>query len=266
MTSEENNKETINFLEENKYFGYPKEDVCFFKQGELPLINQEGKLLIDEDGLIKEASNGNGGIFDSMIKKSVLKDIDKREIEWVFISGVDNILANLVDPLLIGMSVYNNVLAAVKSVEKNDPEENVGVFCKINEKIGIIEYTEISKEMANQRDESNSLVYGDLNPVLHLYNIKALKKAINLKLPYHVAFKKAKYVDENGKLIVPDKPNVYKFEMFIFDSFKILEDVLILRVKREDEFAPIKNMTGKDSPQTAKKLYENYWKNRENMI
>ena len=119
--------------------------------------------------------------------------------------------------------------------------------------------------MANQRDDYGSLVYGDLNAVFHLYNIKALEKVATLKLPYHTAFKKAKYIDENGKLIVPEKPNAYKFEMFIFDSFEMLDDVLVLRVKREEEFAPVKNAEGSDSPETARKLYKDYFAKIEYM-
>ena len=63
MTSRENNKDTVTFLEEKDYFGYPKEYVYIFEQGELPLITEQGKLLLNKEGLIKEASNGNGGIF-----------------------------------------------------------------------------------------------------------------------------------------------------------------------------------------------------------
>ena len=105
MTSDENNEDTVKFLEENEYFGYPKEYVYIFKQGKLPLLTENGKLLIGSDGLIKEASNGNGGIFNSMRKRGVLADMDKRGIEWVFIGSVDNILLKYVDVLLLGLTV-----------------------------------------------------------------------------------------------------------------------------------------------------------------
>lgn len=105
MTSDENNEDTVRFLKENDYFGYPKEYVYTFRQGKLPLLTESGKLLIGSDGLIKEASNGNGGIFNSMRKRGVLADMDKRGIEWVFIGSVDNILLKYVDVLLLGLTV-----------------------------------------------------------------------------------------------------------------------------------------------------------------
>ena len=156
------------------------------------------------------------------------------------------------------MSIHNKVLGAVKSIAKTDPKEKVGVFCRKNKKVGVIEYTEISEEMANLRDDDRSLVYGDANAIFHLYNIKGLEKVSEMKLPYHTAVKKAKYLDENGKLIEGTEPNAYKFEMFIFDSYELFDDVVVLRVKREEEFAPIKNAVGQDSPETARKLYKDY--------
>ena len=265
MTSRENNDATVKFFEAHDYFGYPKEAVKFFKQGELPMIDTDGKILLDENGMVKEASNGHGGTLESMDKRGIIKEMKENGIEWVFISGVDNVLAKLVDPLLLGMSIENKVMGAVKSVEKTDPKERVGVFCRKNKRVGVVEYTEISEEMANMRDNYGSLVYGDLNAVFHLYNIQGLERVSNLKLPYHTAFKKAKYINKDGKLVIPEKPNAYKFEMFIFDSFEMLDDVLVLRVKREEEFAPVKNAEGSDSPETARKLYRDYFAKVEYM-
>ena len=76
---------------------------------------------------------------------------------------------------------------------------------------------------------------------------------------YHSAYKKNSYLDENGKEVIPDAPNSYKFEAFIFDAFELFDDIAILRGNREDDFAPVKNATGVDSPQTAKELYEKFW-------
>ena len=92
-----------------------------------------------------------------------------------------------------------------------------------------------------------------------MFNVGAIEEVSKKKLPYHSAHKKAKYIDENGKLVIPEKPNAYKFESFIFDAFDMLNDMAILRVKREDEFAPVKNAEGNDSPETARKLYKDFY-------
>lgn len=128
MTSEENNKQTEEFFENNNYFGYDKDKVMFFKQGQLPMCDTEGKLIIDENGLIKEAADGHGGVFESMRKDAVIEDMKEKGIEWAFIGGVDNVLVKMVDSVLVGMSIANNVPAAGKSVVKAGPKERVGVF------------------------------------------------------------------------------------------------------------------------------------------
>lgn len=258
MTSRENNSATIDFFKKNKYFGYPKESIRFFIQGELPMLDEDGKVLLDENKMVKKAADGHGGTLKAMGKEKIISQMKKDGIEWIFVSGVDNVLVKSVDPLLIGMSIDSKVLGAVKTIEKTDPKENVGVFCRKNKKVGVIEYTEISDELAELRDKYGALVYGDANAIFHLYNIKGLERVSDLKLPYHIAHKKSK-TDKFGNKIDPKKPNAYKFELFIFDSYEMLDNVVVLRVKREEEFAPIKNAEGADSPETARKLYTDYW-------
>ena len=186
-----------------------------------------------------------------------------RGIEWIFISGVDNVLAGLVDPIAVGLAVAEGTLATGKSVVKRNPEEKVGVFCKRNGRPYVIEYTEITDEMANAKDSNGELIYGESHILTNLFNIKALENISQNKLPYHKAFKKAKYMDENGEIIKPEKPNAYKYETFIFDAFESLESMSVLRVKREDEFAPLKNADGEDSPDTARELYKKYMERKE---
>ena len=259
MTSEENNKQTVDFFESNNFFGYEREKVMFFKQGQLPMCDTEGKILIDETGLIKEAADGHGGVFESMRKDGVIADMKNKGIEWVFIGGVDNVLAKMVDSVLTGLSIKNNVLAAGKSVVKAGPKERVGVFCKRNGKPSVIEYTEITEEMAEAQDKSGNLLFGESHILCNLFNIKAIENISEKKLPYHSAFKKAKYINAKGELVVPEKPNAYKFEAFLFDAFESLEDMTIMRVKREEEFAPVKNAEGVDSPETARRLYKDFY-------
>lgn len=261
MTSRENNEETVNFFEKNRYFGYQKDkNIFFFIQGELPMVDTEGKILIGEDGLIKQAADGHGGIYESLVKSGMTEKMRQLGVEWVFIGGVDNCLVKMVDPVLMGVAIDKGVTVACKSIVKANPHEKVGVFCKRNGKPGVIEYSEITDEMAEATDENGELLYGESHILCNLFSIDAVERMGQTPLPYHSAFKKAKYIDKDGNLVVPDSPNAYKFEAFLFDAFGEVDDMAILRVKREEEFAPVKNAdsAGVDCPSTARKLYEDF--------
>lgn len=258
MTSPENNEETVSFFEKKNYFGYPKQYIEFFKQGEIPLLNKQGKLMLGEDGLIKLASDGNGGIFYSMAKNGIIDEMRRNNIEWVFIGSVDNLLVKYVDTLLLGLAIKQDVKIATRTIIKNSPYEKVGVLCKKNGKVKVIEYTELQNEMRLAVDECGEMVYGESHIMCNLYNIEAIEKASTKELKYHVAEKKVKYINEKEELVIPEKENCYKFEKFIFDSFCLFDEIAILRGKREEDFAPIKNKDGVDCPETAKKLYEEY--------
>ena len=259
MTSRENNKETVNFLEKNNYFGYNKEKVTIFTQNELPLIDTQGKLLVNKEFKIKEASDGNGGTYSSLRESGCLADMKEKGIKWIFIGGVDNVLLKMADVTLLGMAKKQGVQIASKSVVKANPHEKVGVFCRMNGHPKVIEYAELPEKMAEEVDNNGELKYGESHIMCNLYTIDAIEKVSRETLMYHSAFKKNSYIDENGREIVPDKPNSYKFESFIFDAFEFFDDIAILRGKREEDFAPVKNKEGVDSPKTAKELYEKYW-------
>ena len=243
MTSSENNKQTIEFFEEHNYFEYNREKVKFFKQANIPMLTKEGKLVL-ENNKIKTASDGNGGVFLALNKEKMIDDMKSNNIKLAYLCGVDNIMVNAIDPIFIGLTLKQNMQIASKSVHKAYPEEKVGVFCKRNGKPSIVEYIELSEKMRNERSKNGELVYGEANTLSHLLSVEAIEKVANQNLKYHLAIKN----------------NLYKFEKFYFDAFPYLDDMLVMRVKREEEFAPIKNKEGVDSPKTAKEIYEKYYK------
>ena len=175
MTSRENNKQTMEFFEKNNYFNYPKDKIKFFVQGELPMVGTDGKILLDKEGIIKEAADGHGGIFEAMFKNNVVEDMKNNGVEWIFVGPVDNPLVKMVDEILIGVAVDKKVLAIGKSLVKANPKEKVGVFCKKNGKPAVIEYTEISDEMAEEKDKNGNLVYGESHINCNMFNIKAIE-------------------------------------------------------------------------------------------
>ena len=256
MTSNSNKEDTIKYFRENNYFDLNKDNIKFFVQNDIPVIDENGKIIIGEDYLIKTASNGNGGIYEVLEEQNILYDMTKKGIEWAFVSGVDNILVNPIDPIFVGLTIKNGDVIAAKTVKKIDPNEKTGVYCKKNGKIGVIEYNEISDDLRNARDLNGDLLYSQSNIISHLYSTKALYLLKDVNLNYHRAHKKMNYINENLEDVIPTEPNAYKFEKFIFDAFENFNNISIMSVKKEEEFAPVKNAEGPDSPATAIELYK----------
>ncbi len=259
MTSEDNDKQTKDYFENHNFFEYPREKVKFFIQGKLPIIDINGKLILQEPYLIKTASNGNGNVFEAMKNHNILKDLEDHNIKWISFGGIDNVLLKNVDPLFIGLTVAKNYQIASKSIFKEKPIEKTAVYCKKFDKPAILDYDDIDIKLSVSKFENGMYKYREANILSHLMSIDAVKKVSNIHLPYHRAFKKNAFVNEEGMKQVPDQPNSFKFENFIFDSFSFFDDMLLLRVDANEEFAPIKDFTGIYNPDTAKEKYEKYW-------
>ncbi|MBQ9314329.1 MAG: UTP--glucose-1-phosphate uridylyltransferase [Clostridia bacterium] len=256
MTSIQNHDETVKFFEENHYFNYDKEHIIFFNQGELPLLDETGKIAFKDKAHIFMAPDGNGGIFEALKCEGIISHMKQHGIKYLAIGNVDNILINMIDPILIGLMVEKNVELAPKSFMKPSPEGKWGVLCKMNGKLGVIEYTETPKELREARNEEGELVFGDAYLGCSFFDIDLLERIAIKKLHLHAASKKNIVLDnmENKKEL-----NTYKFEAFIFDSFSEAKDVLVFRVNKDEEFAPIKNKEGDESPKTAIELYKKFY-------
>ena len=260
MTSKENNYDTVSFFKSKNYFGLEKENIIFFIQNRLPLVSLDGKILLSETNKVHEVSNGNGDIFDSLYDNNLIENMKLKNINWIFISGIDNILANISDPLFLGLTINNNTEIGSKTIFKQKPFSQDWVFCKKNKKPSMLGYERITEELTNAKINDKYL-YREINILCHIFSITALEKCSKIKLPYHLAKKKNIYINDEGMKIFPNKPNSYKFEKFIFDSFNFFDNITLLRVNPEEEFAPIKNPEGVYSPMSATKLYIKQQKN-----
>lgn len=260
MTSEENNLQTIKYFQENDYFG-KKNEISFFSQDKLPMFLKNKNIIIDENKRVKFASNGHGNVFEAMKKNNIISEFKNKGVKYVLITGLDNILMKPVDEIPLGIMIDRGVKSIGKSVKKKEPNEKMGVFCRKNGKVGVMEYSEISEKLANERNDENELKYADAHLLWNIYRVDCLEK-LSFRAPkYHLAIKKCKYIDENGNIVIPKEPNAYKFESFIFDFFDILDDMIVYRVDRDREYAPIKNLIGIDSLVSARKKYYKVFKN-----
>ena len=253
MTSEDNDIETKKFFREKKYFGYPKNRIYFFKQHTIEIMDKKGKILLDKLYSIKRASNGNGDVFKAF--KRYHLDNTLNNIDWISISGIDNITLEVVDPLFIGLTAQNKSMASSKSICKNDLESKDYVFAKVDNCVSIISPSNLTEEQKYSKKENGKYNYNQINILSHLFNKKTFLEIAKLKLPYHRAFRKNDFIDETGMKVVVKEPNSYKFENFIFDAFKYINNFTLLEVEEDEEFAPIKAFTGKYTPEIAMDLY-----------
>lgn len=254
MTSEKNNEETIQFWEKHSYFGYDKSYVRFFVQEMVPAVDYEGRIYMEEPDKIAMSPNGNGGWFSSMEKCGLMEDLHKRNIEWLNVFAVDNVLQRIADPVFIGATLKAGCQSGAKVVRKADPYEKVGALCLEDGKPSIVEYYELTKEMAEATNEKGDLEYGFGVILNYLFRLDKLEEIVDNKMPLHVVEKKIPYIDLEGNHIKPEQPNGYKFETLVLDMVHLMENCLSFEVDRAKEFAPIKNKTGVDSIDTAREL------------
>ena len=256
MTSSSNHQATIDFFKQHHFFHYPEQSISFFVQEDLPIINTEGKLILEEIYKIKMASNGNGNLFHSLQKHHLLDDMKHKNIKWTFIGGVDNVLLNPVDPIFIGLTIASKNPVASKSLFKKNPDSRDWVFAKKYGRPAIVDCENFVSELSKIQDDTGTYLYRETNMLAHMFSVDALCKLAASSLPYHRAFRKSAFVNYEGMKQVPEKPNIYKFEQFVFDAFSEFDMLTLLSVNPSEEFAPIKDFNGPYNPEVAKKLYE----------
>lgn len=254
MTSDKNDEETRAFFAEHEYFGYHKEYIRFFVQEMVPAVDFEGNILMESKDSLAMSPNGNGGWFQSMLRAGLDQDMKERGVEWLNVFAVDNVLQRIADPVFIGAVIASGCVSGSKVVRKVSPEEKVGAMCLEDGKPSIVEYYELTKEMAEAVDEKGTLLYGFGVTLNYLFSVRELMEIAKKKLPVHLVKKKVPYLDEQGVLQKPQEPNAYKFETLILDMVYMMENCLPFEVEREREFAPVKNAVGTDSVDTAREL------------
>ncbi|MBQ2706333.1 MAG: UDPGP type 1 family protein [Agathobacter sp.] len=254
MTSDKNDVQTREFFAEHDYFGYDKDYVKFFVQEMVPAVDFDGNVLVEAEDSLAMSPNGNGGWFTSLVQAGLGADMKEKGVEWLNVFAVDNVLQQIADPVFVGATIQSGCVSGAKVVRKCDPYEKVGALCLEDGKPSIIEYYELTPEMAEATNESGSLLYGFGVILNYLFRVEKLFEIAEKKMPVHIVEKKVPYMDEEGNAIKPDTPNAFKFETLIVDMVYLMDNCLSFEVDREKEFAPVKNATGVDSVESAREL------------
>jgi len=263
MTSDATDAETRAFFAEHKCFGLPPDDVVFFAQSTMPCFTLTGELLRSAPGELAAAPNGNGGVYVALRDSGVLARLQRDGVTGIFQFGVDNVLCHVADPTFLGFCQAKGADCALKTVAKSHAHEAVGVLAKVNGRAAVVEYSELSKEMAEATAaDGTSLLYSASHICVNWFAVGFVASFVESlaanALPWHVAKKKIPYLAPDGATVVqPEAPNGVKLELFIFDTFPHASRLVALQVARGDEFAPVKNAPGatSDSPDTARALF-----------
>jgi len=261
MTSPLNYQQTIDIFKKQKFFGLKEKDVFIFQQGIIPNFDFDGKILLSDKATIACSPDGHGGSIKALYKSGAVDDMKKRGIEMLSYWQVDNALTKIFDPLFIGLHFLDKAEMSSKALAKIHPKERVGNFCLVNGRVTVIEYSDLPDEFAEKRNQDGSLIFGLGSIAIHIINRSFIEKLNTgvLNLPFHKAIKKIPYTDSSGKLIKPEKPNGIKLEQFIFDCLPLAENSVILQTLRSEEFAPVKNADGDESPAQTRKMLVERW-------
>ncbi len=255
MTSPQNDAATRTLFEENDWYGLPRDSVRLFVQGELPAVDRNtGRILRAAPDLLALSPDGHGGIFPALVREGILDDMRDRGVTTFVTFNVDNPMLRVADPRLLGHHTLARADMSNIVVRKHDPRERVGVLARRDGRAVLVEYSDLPTEVADERAPDGGLLFWAGSIAAHaIERTFAERVGSDGGLPYHRAVKAVPYVDENGEPVTPDEPNAIKFEAFMFDALPLAERTVNVEADRDEEFAPIKNAEGADSPDTARR-------------
>ena len=263
MTSPLNDGDTRAFFRDNNWFGRNPADTFLFPQGTMPSITFDGKLMLETRGSLAVNPDGHGGALRALHHSGALEDMKGRGIEQLSYFQVDNPLVRIVDPVFLGLHARSSGSSgemSSKMVAKRDAAEKVGVFCDIGGKTGVVEYSDMPAELTSSTDASGKLRFNAGSIAIHLLSVAFLDRLTggDFALPFHRAKKKVPYwCDTQAKTVEPAEPNAIKFEAFVFDALALAAKSLVMETARVEEFAPIKNASGDDSPASSHQIQSN---------
>lgn len=255
MTSAANHQATLDFFRRHQYFGLPEADVLVFQQGMLPAMDGAGRLLLAGHASLFLSPDGHGGALSALARAGILDELERRGIEEIFYFQVDNPLVKVLDPVFLGHHRQAGSEMSSKFVRKRDAAEKVGVFARAGRRVGIVEYSDLPAELAEAKDAAGELLYGAGNIAIHVLAVAFVRRLTaggELRLPYHRARKAIPHVGPAGEIVQPAAPNGVKFESFVFDALPLAKKPLLVEARRDEEFSPVKNATGADSPATCR--------------
>ena len=257
MTSPENHQATGEFLEQNAQFGL--ERVRLFPQGRMPVVDRAtGKILLAARDHVALAPDGHGGVLAALAAAgpagapSCLEEMRQQGVNTLFYFQVDNPLVRIADPTFLGLHREAAAEMSFKVIERVAPDEKLGVLVRVKGRPRVIEYSDLTPELAAWRSGSGTLELWAGSIAVHILERSFIERLVGeARLPFHRAIKKTPCLDESGQITRPPQPNSVKFEQFVFDALPHAERWAVVETDRAGEFEPLKNAVGPESPATV---------------
>jgi UDP-N-acetylglucosamine/UDP-N-acetylgalactosamine diphosphorylase len=264
MTSDINHEATVSFFEAHRFFGIEPGLIQFFSQGLMPAVDFDGKILLAAPDEIALSPDGHGGSLRALVRNGCTGKMASMGIDIVSYFQVDNPLVHCIDPAFIGFHLLAGSELTSKTCLKAYAAEKVGVFVERNGKAEVLEYSDLPADLAEATDGDGRLRFRAGSIAIHIFSrglVERMGAALDpaLRLPFHLAKKKVPTVDAAGRPLEPSEPNGIKFEMFVFDALPFAKEPVIVETAREDEFSPVKNAGGNDSPATCREDQLRQW-------
>ena len=228
-------------------FGLAQSQVRFVLQGTLPCVDEEGRALLAGPGELAQAPDGHGGALTALQRSGTLAWLLEQGIDVLTTFQVDNPLGRPLDPVMLGWMVERRAQIVTKAVAKSAPDERVGVYARdMTGRHRIVEYSELPEEGAEE------LTLGSI--AVHAMQVRWLHDLLEgaYELPLHPARKELSAWTSTG---VAQQDGI-KLERFLFDVFPEAARLEVHEVRREWEFAPVKNASGVDSADSSRLLVD----------
>ncbi|MBI5422632.1 MAG: UDPGP type 1 family protein [Opitutae bacterium] len=255
MTSHANHAQTEAFFEQHQFFGLERSHVHFFRQGRMPAVNFEGKILLETKSSIALSPDGHGGSLRALHRSGALDLMAREGIDTLSYFQVDNPLVRCIDAEFIGFHLLARSEMSSKMVPKAYAEEKVGHFCVQDGRLVVVEYSDMPMAMQRETRPDGALRFIAGSIAIHIIDRDFARRMAaggeGVALRFHRADKKIPTVDANGAPVKPEKPNGVKFEMFVFDALPFAQNPIVIETNRADDFSPVKNAEGVDSPKTS---------------
>ncbi len=259
MTSHQNHAATVAFFEEHRYFVLDRGHVHFFRQGRMPAVDFTGRILLETPGTIALAPDGHGGSLRALERSGALDLMKSHHIDTLSYFQVDNPLVRCVDPAFLGWHLLTGSQMSSKMIPKAYADEKLGHFCHQHGRLVVVEYSDLPRELQHETGSDGQLRFRAGSIALHVLDREFIREMAGAGgagglgvLPFHRADKKIPTVDAAGAPVKPAQANGVKFELFVFDALPFARNPLVIETRRADDFSPVKNAEGVDSPRTCR--------------